>query len=142
MQTETQGAGNGSTDYPDDIMAIGDQIANLTLIQAVELSTYLKEVHGIEAAGGVPQFVPQEQQKEVEKVVEKTEFDVILDGYEDSKKIGVIKVYRELTGLGIKEAKDYVEGNVGKPIKQGIPKVEAESIKAKLEQAGAKVSIR
>jgi large subunit ribosomal protein L7/L12 len=150
MEPATQGSGDKGggvmvatgAEYPDDIREIGDQIANLTLIQAVELSQYLEQVHGIKAAGGVPQYVPEQQQKVEEKAPEKTEFDVILDGYDESKKIGVIKVYRELSGAAIKDAKDFIEGGKGKALKQAVPKAEAEAIKAKFEQAGAKVLIQ
>jgi len=150
--TQTQGSGGKGggvmvatgADYPGDIREIGDQIANLTLKEAVELSQYLEQVHGIKPASATVQHVPQPDQQPEVKAPEKTEFDVILDGYEESKKIGVIKVYREFSGAAIKDAKDFIEAGVNgnKPLKQGVPKVEAEAMKAKFEAAGAKVSIK
>src|SRR5690554_4771035 len=88
---------------------LGDKIAGLTLKEAKELSDYLEDVHGIKAAagGGVIMAAPAEAAEAA--VEEKTEFDVVLEGFGD-KKIGVIKVVRAATGLGLKEAKDLVEG--------------------------------
>lgn len=129
------------TDWSPDICEIGDKIADLTLIQAVALGNYLEEVHGIKASGGVP-LPPPEDEKPPEKPPEQTEFDLILDGYPEDKKITVIKVYREVTGAAIKQAKDFIEQNIGKPLKQGLTKSEAEVMKVKFESAGAKVSIK
>jgi large subunit ribosomal protein L7/L12 len=130
-------------DFSADITGLGDKIAALTIAQAVQLKDYLKEKYGIEpAAGGVVMAgggggAPAAAAPEV-----KTEFTVVLDGVGDTtKKIAVIKVVRELTNLGLKEAKDLVEG-APKPIKENIPQAEADTIKKKLEDAGAKVSIK
>jgi large subunit ribosomal protein L7/L12 len=135
--------GNGTT-FEQDIMDLGDRIAGLTLTKAVQLKSYLKERHGIEpAAGGAVMMAPTgaggggPAPEE-----EKTDFTVSLDGLSDTtKKIGVIKVVREITNLGLKEAKELVEG-APKPVKENCPKDEAESIKKKLEEAGAKVSLK
>ena len=132
-------------EFSPDITGIGDKIAALTIAQAVQLKDYLKEKYNIEpAAGGVVMAgggggggpAP------VEKPAEKTEFTVSLDGLADpAKKINVIKVVREITGLGLKEAKDLVEG-APKPVKENIGKDEAEALKKKLEEAGGKVAIK
>ena len=121
---------------------LGDKIVELTLKQAKELSDYLEQVHGIKpAAGGGMMVMPAGVggPAAAEKV-EKTEFDVVLEGFGD-KKIGVIKVVRAATGLGLKEAKDLVEG-VPSKVKEGISKEDAEKLKKELEEAGATVSIK
>jgi large subunit ribosomal protein L7/L12 len=108
---------------------------------AKELSDYLKDVHGIEpaAGGGVVMAMPGGGGGG-EAPAEKTEFDVVLEGFGDNK-ISVIKVVRQATGLGLKEAKDLVEG-VPSKIKEGLSKADAEKLKAELEAAGATVSIK
>ena len=126
-----------------EISELGDKLAGLTLKQAVDLATYLKETHGIEAAAGGAVMVqgPSGQQAQpAEKEAEKTTFDVILKGAGD-KKIQVIKVVRELTGLGLKEAKDLVDG-APKNVKEKVSKAEAADMKAKLEEQGASVEIK
>ncbi len=120
----------------------GDKIVALTLKEAKELSDYLDEVHGIKpAAGGgaIMMAAPGGEGGGAAKE-EKTEFDVVLEGFGD-KKIGVIKVVRTITNLGLKEAKDLVEG-VPSKVKEGASKEEAEKIKKELEEAGATVSIK
>jgi large subunit ribosomal protein L7/L12 len=121
---------------------LGDKIVALTLKEAVELSDYLKDVHGIEpAAGGavVMQGVGGGEGGAA-AAEEQTEFDVVLEGFGD-KKIGVIKVVRSATGLGLKEAKELVEG-VPSKVKEGISKEDAAKLKAELEEAGATVSVK
>ena len=121
---------------------LGDKIMGLTLMEAKELGDYLKEEHGIEPAaagavmmaGAVPAAGAAEEAAE-----EKTSFDVILKEFGD-KKIQVIKEVRALTGLGLKEAKDLVEG-APRPVKEGVSKAEAEEAQKKLQQAGATVEI-
>src|SRR5262249_34044659 len=135
--------GNGAT-FSADISALGDKIATLTLVQAVELKNYLKEKYKIEPAAGAVVMAGGRGgggAAPAEKPPEKTEFTVVLDDFDAAKKITVIKVVREITGLGLKEAKDLVEAK-GKPVKENIPKKDAEDIKKKLEEAGAKVSIK
>ena len=132
-------------EFSADITSLGDQIAALTITKAVQLKDYLKEKYGIEpAAGGVVMAGGGGGgggAATAEKA-EQTEFTVVLDGVGDAtKKIGVIKVVRELTNLGLKEAKELVEG-APKPIKENVPKAEADTIKKKLEDAGAKVTIK
>jgi large subunit ribosomal protein L7/L12 len=122
---------------------LGEKIVNLTLKQAKELSDYLEEVHGIKpAAGGAVMMAaaPAGEGGGAAAKEEKTEFDVVLEGFGD-KKIGVIKVVRTITNLGLKEAKDLVEG-VPSKVKEGVSKEEAEKIKKELEEAGATVSIK
>lgn len=121
---------------------LGDKIVELTLKQAKELSDYLEQVHGIKPAAGGGMMVMQggPAAGPAEAAVEKTEFDVVLEGFGD-KKIGVIKVVRAATGLGLKEAKDLVEG-VPSKVKEGISKEDAEKLKKELEEAGATVSIK
>jgi large subunit ribosomal protein L7/L12 len=121
---------------------LGEKIVGLTLKEAKELSDYLEQVHGIKpAAGGAVMMagpMPGAEGPAVKE--EKTEFDVILEGYGD-KKIGVIKVVRAATSLGLKEAKDLVE-SVPAKIKEGLSKEDAEKFKKELEEAGGTVSIK
>jgi large subunit ribosomal protein L7/L12 len=123
---------------------LGDKIVELTLKQAKELSDYLEEVHGIKAAAGgaVVMAAPSDGGGGGGGAAAeaKTEFDVVLEGFGD-KKIGVIKVVRTITNLGLKEAKDLVEG-VPSKVKEGVSKEEADKIKKELEEAGATVSIK
>jgi len=119
---------------------LGDKIVQLTLKQAKELSDYLEEVHGIKAAAAGAVMLAPSGAAAPEAKAEKTEFDVILEGFGD-KKISVIKEVRAITALGLKEAKDLVE-SVPAKVKEGLSKEDAEKIKAQLEAAGATVSIK
>src|SRR5207248_11233924 len=94
------------TTFADDIVALGDKIAALTIVKAVELKDYLKEKYKIEPAAGGVVMAAGPAAAAPEKPAEKTEFTVVLGGYDAAKKINVIKVVREITGLGLKEAKD------------------------------------
>jgi large subunit ribosomal protein L7/L12 len=130
-------------EFSAPIKEMGDKIADLSLKEAKELSDYLEEVHGIKAAaGGVMMAgpMPGAGGGEAAAVEEQTEFDVVLENFGD-KKIGVIKVVRAATGLGLKEAKDLVEA-VPSKVKEGISKEDAEKLKAELEEAGATVAIK
>jgi large subunit ribosomal protein L7/L12 len=129
-------------EYSPKIKKMGDEIVGYTLKEAKELSDYLKDVHGIEPASGgaVVMAGPAGGGGGGEAVAEKTEFDVVLEAFGD-KKIGVIKVVRAATGLGLKEAKDLVEG-VPSKVKEGISKADAEKLKAELVEAGATVTIK
>ncbi len=119
---------------------LGDQIAELTLKQAKELSDYLKEEHGIEpASGGVVQMAPAEAGGE-EAAPEQTEFDVVLTGFGD-KKLNVVKVVRSLTGQSLMDAKKTVE-SAPATLKEGLSKEEAEKMKAELEEAGGSVELK
>lgn len=121
-----------------DVKAIAEQLVNLTVKEVQELSQVLKDQYGIEpaaaavvVAGGAGGGAAAEA---------KTAFDVILADA-GAAKLGVVKVVKDLTGLGLKEAKDLVDG-APKPVKEGISKEEAESIKKALEEAGAKVEVK
>jgi large subunit ribosomal protein L7/L12 len=129
-------------DVPAELATLGDSIAALTLKQAVQLSEYLESKHGIKAAAGgaVMMAGPAAGPAAAAPVEEKTEFDVMLQEF-GANKIGVIKVVRAATGLGLKEAKDLVEG-VPSKIKEGLAKADAEKLKKELEDAGAKVVIK
>lgn len=131
-------------EFSADTKALGDKIVGLTLKAAKELSDYLDEVHGIKpAAGGAVMMAAPAGGGGGgggEAAAEKTEFDVILENFGDNK-IGVIKVVRAATGLGLKEAKDLVEGVPAK-VKEGISKEDAQKLAKELEEAKAKVSIK
>ncbi len=117
---------------------VKDYIKNMTLMDAAALVKELEEELGVSAAA--PIAMAAAAAGPAAAVEEKTEFDVIL-AEAGEKKIQVIKVVRELTGLGLKEAKDLVDG-APKPVKEGVAKAEAESVKKKLEEQGAKVQIK
>ena len=130
-------------EFADTTKKLGDQIMGLTLKEAKELSDYLKDVHGIEpAAGGAVMMAGPAAGGGGggEAPAAKTEFDVMLDGFGDNK-IAVIKVVRQATGLGLKEAKDLVEG-VPSKIKEGLSEADAKKLKTELEASGATVSIK
>jgi large subunit ribosomal protein L7/L12 len=125
-----------------DLKALAEQIVGLTLLEAQELKTILKDEYGIEpAAGGAVMMAgPADGGGAAEAAEEQTEFDVILKAA-GAKKINVIKEVRGITGLGLKEAKELVEAG-GKAVKEGVSKDEAEEIKKKLEEAGAEVELK
>lgn len=130
-----------TVEYSSVTKDLGDKIVGLTLKEAKELSDYLENVHGIKpAAGGAVMMAGPAGGAAAPVAEEKTEFDVVLEGFGD-KKIGVIKVVRAATGLGLKEAKDLVEG-VPSKVKEGISKEDADKLKKELEEAGATVSIK
>ena len=122
-----------------DLKKLAEQIVNLTLLQAQELKQILKDDYGIEPAAGGAVMVAGPAAAAAEAVEEKTEFDVVLTDA-GAQKINVIKEVRAITGLGLKEAKDLVEA--GGKVKEGAAKAEAEDIKKKLEEAGAKVELK
>ncbi|MFO0981754.1 MAG: 50S ribosomal protein L7/L12 [Planctomycetota bacterium] len=134
-------AATASRSWNAGVKDLGDQIVKLSLLEAKELGDYLKEVHGIEpAAGGAVVMAAPGGGGEAPKAEEKTSFDVILEAAGE-KKIQVIKVVREVTSLGLKEAKDLVEG-APKAVKSGVAKDEADKIKKALEDSGAKVALK
>tara|TARA_X000001036_G_scaffold28462_2_gene23496 strand:+ start:6730 stop:7140 length:411 start_codon:yes stop_codon:yes gene_type:complete len=122
------------------ISKIGDEIAGLTLTQAVDLADYMKDTYGIEAAAGGAVMMAGPAGGGEGGGEEQTEFDVILDGAGD-KKIAVIKAVREITGLGLKEAKGLVD-EAPKAVKEKVSEDEANEVKGKLEEAGASVTIK
>lgn len=130
--------------WSEKIKALGDELVRLTVLEAKELGDYLEQEYGLKPAAGavavaaMPGAAPGAAAPAEE---EKTEFDVILEGFAPDKKISVIKVVRAITGAGLKEAKEMVEKTPAK-IREGVSKEEAESIKKQLEEAGANVSIK
>ena len=121
-----------------DLKKLAEEIVGLTLLEAQELKTILKDEYGIEpAAGGAVMMAGPAAAAEAAE--EKTEFDVVLTDA-GANKINVIKEVRGITGLGLKEAKDLVEA--GGKVKEGVSKAEAEDMKKKLEEAGAKVELK
>ncbi len=129
-------------EFSAETKSLGDKIAGLTLKQAKELSDYLENEHGIKpAAGGAVMAMPMPGAgAEAAAAVEKTEFDVVMTSF-GAKKLDVIKEVRAITGLGLKEAKDLVEG-VPSKVKEGVSKEDAEAAKKKLVEAGATVEIK
>jgi large subunit ribosomal protein L7/L12 len=121
-----------------DLQKIVDDLSGLTVLEAAELAKLLEEKWGVSAAAAVAVAGPAAAA--AAPVEEKTEFSVVLAAIGE-KKIEVIKEVRAITGLGLKEAKDLVEG-APKPVKEGVNKDEAEKIKAQLEKAGAKVELK
>lgn len=131
--------------YDDATKQLGDKIVGLTLLQAKQLADYLENVYGIKPAGGAVVVAGGGGgggggEGGAPAKVEKTEFDAVLTGFGEQK-IGVIKVVRTITGLGLKEAKDLVEG-VPKPLKTGVSKEDAEKIKKEIEAAGGTCEIK
>jgi large subunit ribosomal protein L7/L12 len=122
-----------------ELSKLVDELSNLTVLEAAELAKMLEEKWGVSAAAAVA-VAAAPGAAAAAPVEEKTEFTVVLAAVGD-KKIEVIKEVRALTGLGLKEAKDLVEG-APKPVKEGVPKDEADKIKATLEKVGAKVELK
>ena len=121
------------------LQGILDQIKELTLLEAAELVKMMEEAFGVSAAAAAVAAAPAAAA--AAPVEEQDEFDVVLAAFDAAKKIGIIKVVRELTGLGLKEAKDLVEA-APKSLKEGVAKAEAEAMKAKLSEAGATVELK
>ncbi|MBS3981969.1 MAG: 50S ribosomal protein L7/L12 [Rhodobacteraceae bacterium] len=122
-----------------DLNKLAEEIVGLTLLQAQELKTILKDKYGIEPAAGGAVMVAGPAAVAAAPAEEQTEFDVVLTDA-GANKINVIKVVRELTGLGLKEAKDLTEA--GGKIKEGVSKADAEAMKKKFEEAGAKAELK
>jgi large subunit ribosomal protein L7/L12 len=123
-----------------DIEKIVDQLSDLTVLEAAELAKLLEDKWGVSAAAPMAVAAVAGAAGGEAAAEEKTEFDIVLASFGD-KKINVIKEVRAVTGLGLKEAKDLVE-SAPKAIKEGVPKEEAEEIKAKIEKAGATVELK
>ena len=122
------------------VKELGDKLVGLTLKEAVELGAYLKDTYGIEPAAGGAVMMAGPAAAAAAPEEEKTNFDVVLKAAGE-KKIQVIKVVREVTGLGLKEAKDLVDG-APKTIKEALPKAEAEALLAKLKDQGATAELK
>ena len=129
-------------EWSSEVKDIGDKIMTLTLLKAQELGDYLKDVYGVEAAAAPMMAAGPAVAAGAAPAAEaeKDEFTVVLTGSGD-KKIQVIKVVREITGLGLKEAKDLVDG-APKTVKEDVPKAQAEEMKKKIEEAGGTVELK
>ncbi|UKJ08742.1 50S ribosomal protein L7/L12 [Solitalea lacus] len=123
-----------------DLKAFAEQLVNLTVKEVNELAQILKDEYGIEPAAAAPVMVAGAAGAAAAVEEEKTSFDVILADA-GGQKLAVVKLVKDLTGLGLKEAKDLVDG-APKPLKEGVAKDEAEALKKQLEEAGAKVEIK
>jgi large subunit ribosomal protein L7/L12 len=123
-----------------DLKAFAEQLVNLTVKEVNELATILKDEYGIEPAAAAPVMMAGGGASEAAAVEEKTSFDVILKNAGASK-LAVVKLVKELTGLGLKEAKELVDG-APKELKAGVAKDEADSLKKQLEEAGAEVEVK
>jgi len=123
-----------------DIKSIGDQLVELTVKEVNELASYLKETYGIEPAAAAVVAGPAAGGGGAAAAAEKTNFDVVLKAA-GANKLQIVKLVKELTGLGLKEAKDVVDG-APKTIKEGLPKDEAENLKKQLVEAGADVELK
>ena len=139
MSEETTAAEGEAKEFSPEIKELGDKLAELTLKQAVELGAYLKAEYEIEPAAAGAVMMAGSGGEAAAEAEEQTSFDVILKDIGD-KKIQVIKAVRALTSLGLKEAKDLVEG-APKPVKEGVAKEEAEEAVKQLTEAGATAEI-
>ncbi len=132
-----------TTTFADNIKGLGDSLVNMKVLEVLQLTKYLKEAYGLEAAAAAPVMMAPGAgggAAAAEAAPPKTEFDVVLEAI-GANKINVIKVVRAATSLGLKEAKDLVEA-APKEIKTGISKEDAEKLKKELEDAGATVKIK
>jgi large subunit ribosomal protein L7/L12 len=123
-----------------DIKALGDQLVELSVKEVNELASYLKETHGIEPAAAAVAVAGPAAGGGAAAAAEKTNFDVVLKAA-GANKLQIVKLVKDLTGLGLKEAKDMVDG-APKTIKEGLPKDEAENLKKQLTEAGAEVELK
>ena len=123
-----------------DLKAFAEQLVNLTVKEVNELATILKDEYGIEPAAAAAPVVVAAAGGGGEAAAEKTSFDVILKSG-GANKLAVVKLVKDLTGLGLKEAKDLVDG-APKPLKEGVAKDEADALKKQLEEAGAEVEVK
>ncbi len=123
-----------------DVKALGDQLVELTVKEVNELAAYLKETHGIEPAAAAVAVAAGPAAGGAAAAAEKTNFDVVLKSA-GANKLQIVKLVKDLTGLGLKEAKDMVDG-APKTIKEGLPKDEAENLKKQLVEAGAEVELK
>jgi large subunit ribosomal protein L7/L12 len=123
-----------------DVKALGDQLVELTVKEVTELASYLKETYGIEPAAAAVAVAAGPAAGGGAAAAEKTNFDVVLKAA-GANKLQIVKLVKELTGLGLKEAKDVVDG-APKTIKEGLPKDEAENLKKQLVEAGAEVELK
>ena len=129
-----------ATVFADSIKTFGDSLVNMKVMEVLSLTKYLKETYGLEAAAAAPIMMQGGAAEPAAPVAAQTEFDVHLESF-GANKINVIKVVRAATGLGLKEAKDLVDG-APKTVKTGISKDDAAKLKKDLEEAGATVTIK
>jgi len=129
-----------ATPFADSIKNLGDSLVNMKVMEVLQLTKYLKETYGLEAAAAPAMMMASSAAAPAEAKVEQTEFDVVLEAI-GANKINVIKVVRAATALGLKEAKDLVE-SAPKEIKTGVSKEDAAKLKKELEDAGATVKIK
>jgi large subunit ribosomal protein L7/L12 len=129
-----------ATPFADSIKNLGDSLVNMKVMEVLQLTKYLKETYGLEAAAAPAMMVASATTGPAEPVAVQTEFDVVLEAF-GANKINVIKVVRAATNLGLKEAKDLVE-SAPKEIKTGLSKEDAAKLKKELEDAGATVKIK
>ncbi len=130
-----------TADIPADMKELAEKIVNMTLLEAKKFSDYLKDEYGIEpAAGGGGMMMASSDGGGAEAEEEQTEFDVILTSF-GGNKIPVIKIVRAATGLGLKEAKELVEG-APKPVKEGVAKEDAEKLIAEIKEAGGEAELK
>jgi large subunit ribosomal protein L7/L12 len=127
--------------WSPEVQAIGDRLAGLTAANAAELRQYLEAVHGIQAVAPVVVERIKKPEPGPRLPPPPDEFKVLLAGFDAARKIAVIKTLRELLGLGIKEAKDFVEA-APRVVREGVPRQEAEKLKALLETAGANITVQ
>jgi large subunit ribosomal protein L7/L12 len=130
-----------ATGFAESIKTLGDSLVNMKVMEVLSLTKYLKDTYGLEAAAAAAAPAAAAPAAAAAPVEEQTEFDVILEAYDAAKKIGIIKVVRAATGLGLKEAKDAVEA-APKAVKTGVSKDDAAKLKKELEEAGATVKIK
>lgn len=123
-----------------DVKVLAEQLVNLTVKEVNELASILKDEYGIEPAAAAPVMVAGGGAEAPAAAAEKTSFDVILKAA-GAQKLAVVKLVKDLTGLGLKEAKDLVDG-APKPVKEGVSKEESETLKKQLEEAGAEVEVK
>jgi large subunit ribosomal protein L7/L12 len=127
--------------WSPDVQELGDRIAGLTVAAAARLTIYLREVHRIEPAAAGTVTVVDERLPPPPPPPVPTEFSVWLEGFDPARKVHVIKAVRDATGLGIKEARDRVDGD-GKPVGENLPPAEAEALKKKLLEAGGNAVLK
>lgn len=123
-----------------DVKVLAEQLVNLTVKEVNELATILKDEYGIEPAAAAPVMMAGGGAAGGEAAAEKTSFDVILKSG-GANKLAVVKIVKDITGLGLKEAKELVDG-APKPVKEGVSKEDAENVKAQLTEAGAEVEVK
>lgn len=134
-----------SAEYSADVVELGDQIVALSPSKAGDLLVYLKETYNIEPFGSFPSQQPTQEQPKEEVKQEQAEFAVLITGYDQNNKVGLVKTYREISGKGLKESMDAIVATAtGTPltVKEGLPKEEALKLKAQLEAASAKVELK